>query len=312
MKEISPDKLYQLFNRSQRNTFNVIKTAPIGICITDSKGFFEMVNPAYCEFYGYREDELIGQHFTLVVPEAYRTRLSKLHDAFILGSEHQDHRQEWEVRCKNGEARTIIAEASRIEGDDGVPHKVTYIVDITQRKRLEERLKQANERLEYMAHHDELTGLLNRRQGLKRLEEELERCKRYGSALSIAMFDLDEFKTINDTYGHSVGDDVLLEVTEVVNQHLRSTDVQMRLGGEEFLILMPEIEAESAYIAVERIRQRVAEVSYSKHKLNITLSAGIASYAEASSTRLLDRADKAMYQAKQTGRNRVVIASSSP
>lgn len=311
MKEFSPDQLYQLFNRSKRNTLNVIKTAPIGICITDAKGIFEMVNPAYCEFYGYCEDELIGQHFTLVVPEAYRARLSKLHDEFIVGNEHQDLRQEWEVRCKNGEARTIIAEASRIEGDDGIPHKVTYIVDITQRKRLEERLKQANERLEYMANHDELTGILNRRQGLKRLEEELERCKRYGSTLSIAMFDLDDFKTINDTYGHSIGDDLLQEVTEVVNQHLRSTDVQIRLGGEEFLILMPEIEAESAYIAVDRIRQRVAEVPYSKHQLTITLSAGIASYVEASSTRMLDRADKAMYQAKQTGRNRIVIASSS-
>ncbi|MBR2514114.1 MAG: GGDEF domain-containing protein [Halomonas sp.] len=311
MTAISADHLYELFNRSKKNTENVIKTAPLGICITDPKGHFEMVNPAYCQFYGYREEELIGKHFTLVVPAAYRQHMAELHDAFIQGNETHELRQEWEVRCKNGETRTIIAEAARTIGDDGKPRKVTFVVDITQRKRLEERLTQANERLVYMASHDELTGLVNRRQGLKRLEEELKRCERYGSELSIAMFDLDDFKAVNDTYGHATGDGVLQEVTAKVNGQLRSTDVQVRLGGEEFLIIMPEINAQAAHTAMERIRQCVAESPCTEHKLTVTLSAGIACYVEASSTRMLDRADKAMYQAKQNGRNRVVIASSA-
>ncbi len=311
MTDFSADYLYQLVNRSKRNTENVIKTAPLGICITDPNGRFEMVNPAYCQFYGYREDELLGQHFSLVVPKAYQARMTRLHDEFMRGEEPHELRQEWEVRCKNGEKRTIIAEAARIEGDDSKPRKVTFIVDITQRKQLEERLKQVNERLAYMAHHDELTGLINRRQGLKRLEEELERCKRYGGKLSIAMFDLDNFKTVNDTYGHSTGDSVLKEVTAVVNEHLRATDYQIRLGGEEFLVIMPGIDADAAYIAIDRVRRYVAETACTNQQLNVTLSAGIACYVEASSTRMLDRADKAMYQAKQAGRNRVVIASSS-
>ncbi|KFC51550.1 response regulator PleD [Halomonas sp. SUBG004] len=310
MTSMSTDHLYQLVNRSKRNTENVIKTAPLGICITDPHGYFEMVNPAYCQFYGYREEELIGQHFTLVVPEAYRAQMRQLHDEFIHGEETHELRQEWEVRCKNGEARTIIAEAARIEGDDGQSRKVTFIVDITQRKQLEERLKQANERLEYLAHHDELTGLLNRRQGLAKLEEAIERSRRYGNPLSIVLFDLDDFKNINDTYGHSTGDSVLQALTQVVNQQLRETDFQIRLGGEEFLIIMPEVDADSARIAMERIRQEVAQTPYTEHALTVTLSAGIACYIEASSTRMLDRADKAMYQAKQAGRNRVVIAPS--
>ena len=308
MSDMNTEHLYQLVNRSKQNTENVIKVAPLGICITDPSGHFEMVNPAYCQFYGYREEELIGHHFTLVVPEAYRIQMHQLHDDFIQGNETHELRQEWEVRCKNGETRTIIAEAARIIGDDDQPRKVTFIVDITQRKRLEERLKQANERLAYMASHDELTGLINRRQGLKRLEEELERCERYGGELSITMFDLDDFKAINDTYGHGVGDIVLQEVTATVNAQLRSTDLQVRLGGEEFLIIMPEVNAQAAHIAVDRIRQCVAESPCTEHKLTVTLSAGIACYVEASSTRMLDRADKAMYQAKQAGRNRVVIA----
>jgi PAS domain S-box-containing protein len=183
-----------LVTLSPRDTANIINATPIGICITDVKGQFEVVNPAYCHFYGYEKEELIGQHFTLVVPKAYRAQLSQLHETFIAGEETQELRQEWEVRCKNGEARTIIAEAARVYGDDGAPRKVTFVVDITSRKRLEEQLKQANERLDHLAHHDQLTGIFNRRAGLMRLEEELERCQRYGSQLSVVMYDLDSFK----------------------------------------------------------------------------------------------------------------------
>ncbi|MBT2771267.1 GGDEF domain-containing protein [Halomonas sp. ISL-60] len=311
MKEISPDKLYQLFNRSKRNTENVIKAAPIGICITTPSGHFEMVNPAYCEFYGYRPEELLGQHFTQVVPEENRAILSALHDEFMRGSENQELRQEWDVVVKSGEMRTVIAEAARIEADDGEPRKVTFVIDITQRKRLEERLKQANERLDHLAHHDELTELLNRRAGLQRLEEEIKRCERYGTPFSIAMYDLDNFKAINDTYGHNSGDSVLKQITTLVSGVLRDTDLHIRLGGEEFLIIMPGVYAEEAYQGMERVRKSVAQQTFSEHQLTVTLSSGVASYAEASGTRLLDRADKAMYQAKQTGRNRVVIASSS-
>ncbi|MBL1266952.1 MAG: GGDEF domain-containing protein [Halomonas sp.] len=311
MKEISPDQLYQLFNRSKRNTENVIKAAPIGICITTPSGHFEMVNPAYCEFYGYQPEELLGQHFTQVVPEENRAVLSAMHEEFMQGNENQELRQEWDVVIKNGERRTVIAEAARIEADDGEPRKVTFIIDITQRKRLEERLKQANERLDHLAHHDELTELLNRRAGLQRLDEEIKRFKRYGTPLSIAMYDLDDFKAFNDTYGHSAGDSVLQQITTLVSEILRDTDLHIRLGGEEFLIIMPGVSAEEAYQGMERVRKSVAQKSFTEYQLTVTLSSGIASYAEGSGSRLLDHADKAMYQAKQTGRNRVVIASSS-
>ena len=305
----SPD-IHQLLDQSKRNTENVIKAAPLGICITDPHGYFEMVNPAYCDFYGYAEEELLGQHFTMLVPDANRETLHDLHDSFIEGEERHELRQEWEVIGKGGKTHTIIAEAARIIGFDGQPRKVTFIVDITQRKRLEQRLQKANERLHYLAHHDELTGLLNRRAGLQRLEQELSRSSRYGSPLSVSMFDLDNFKAINDTYGHGVGDNILQEVTAKVNETLRETDIQIRLGGEEFLVIMPEVDAENARQAMERVRSAVAEATFTQRALTVTLSAGVAGYVEASTTRLLDHADKAMYQAKQSGRNRVVVASS--
>lgn len=311
MKEISPDQIYQLFNRSKRNTENVIKAAPIGICITTPEGHFEMANPAYCEFYGYREEDVLNRHFTLVVPEESRAILSALHDDFMQGNESQELRQEWDVVTRDGEKRTIIAEAARIEGEDGKPRKVTFIIDITQRKQLEERLKLANERLDHIAHHDELTELLNRRAGLQRMGEEIQRFERYGTPFSIAMYDLDNFKAVNDTYGHAAGDVVLQEVTTLVSKALRGTDLHIRLGGEEFMIIMPGVNAEEAYLGMERAREAVANAVITEHQLTVTLSSGITSYVEGSDTRLLDRADKAMYQAKQEGRNRVVIASPS-
>lgn len=307
MKDHQPERLYQLFNRSKRNTENVIKAAPIGICITTPSGHFEMVNPAYCEFYGYQQEELLGQHFTLVVPLENRAHLSALHDDFMRGSRSQEIRQEWDVINKNGELCTIISEAARIEAEDGEPRKVTFIIDITQRKRLEERLKLANERLDHIAHHDELTGLLNRRAGLRRLDEEIKRCERYDSLFSIVIYDLDNFKSINDTYGHAIGDSVLQQTTTLVNEALRDTDLHARLGGEEFLIMMLGVNAEEAYQGMERVREMLAQTTFTDHQLTVTLSAGIASYVESSRTRLLECADNAMYQAKQTGRNRVVI-----
>ncbi|PRY65118.1 PAS domain S-box-containing protein/diguanylate cyclase (GGDEF)-like protein [Vreelandella songnenensis] len=302
------EQIYQLFTRSKRNTENIIKTAPLGICVTDPDGHFEMVNAAYCNFYGYTEEELLGKHFTLMVSPANRDQLTTLHDEFIKGDSNQELRQEWEVHGRQGDVYTIIAEAARIEGDDGRPRKVTFIVDITERKQLEERLKKANERLDHLAHHDELTGLFNRRAGLQRLEEEQQRSKRYGNALSIAIFDLDSFKAINDTYGHGIGDDALREVTELVGQTLRSTDIQVRLGGEEFLIIMPEVETQAAKRAMQRVCEAIASARFTSQQIRVTVSTGVACYAETTHRCILDRADDAMYKAKEAGGNGVVIA----
>lgn len=285
----------------QDNLPRIIRAAPLGICITNAQGLFEMVNPAYCDFYGYQESELLGQHFTLVVPEAHRARLSELHDAFIRGEIDQELRQEWEVCRKNGERRIILAEASRLEDAQGEVKKATYVVDITEQKALQQRLA-------FLASHDELTGLFNRRAGMERLDEEIHRSQRYDTPLCVCIADLDHFKRINDRHGHAVGDDVLRETAELLRQGLRASDVLVRLGGEEFLVILPGIDKSRAREAIDRLRQQIAQTTMSRPGLTLSLSAGVASWRPGETSHaLLQRADEVLYRAKAEGRNLVLV-----
>lgn len=293
--------------RGLQGSQRVIEAAPIGICITGPDGAFEMVNPAYCRFFGYSPDELLGRPFTLVVPLDQREALADLHRRFIDGDIDHELRGEWEVRLKSGEIRTVLADAVRIEDEDGRPSKVTFVVDISERKQLEQRLEVINQRLSYLATYDDLTGLYNRRAGLDRLAEELHRGHRYDSPLCVAVFDLDHFKRVNDRYGHGVGDEVLREIGELTRARLRDTDIAVRLGGEEFLMIMPGVDIAGAVQAMERLRQTLAQTPLSSQALTVTLSAGIVGFEDQTLDTLLEQADSALYRAKEKGRNRLEV-----
>ena len=163
----------QVHNRiiSSSNMFSLIKSSPLGVCITDEQGKFIFVNNAYCALYGYQADELIGQDFTIIVPQQARDELMALHHAFIHSSLEDSEqvltelRSEWTVIDRQGNPLTIIANAVLLVGKDGARSKATFVTDITQQKNAEEKLLRANRQLAYHASRDELTGLLNRRPG---------------------------------------------------------------------------------------------------------------------------------------------------
>jgi PAS domain S-box-containing protein len=133
--------LFEQWKMSGDLIMAIVQSTPSGICITDEQGFFEFVNPAYCAIYGYQLDELIGKHFTIVVPESHKSWLIELHDKFIAGI--NEMRGEWPVRNKSGEERFILADAVRIIGLDGRPKKVTFVSDITARKKAEDELSRS-------------------------------------------------------------------------------------------------------------------------------------------------------------------------
>jgi diguanylate cyclase (GGDEF)-like protein len=165
--------------------------------------------------------------------------------------------------------------------------------------------------IQQLAITDPLTRIFNRRQFFDLAEQEFERTRRYGRPLSIIMFDIDLFKKVNDTYGHSVGDVVLQQVAEISKRALRDVDIFARYGGEEFVILLPETTATEAQLMAERLRQLVARTTLeiNKIKVNITLSFGVVEVDDTcrDTEDLLDRSDQALYHSKGTGRNRSSI-----
>ena len=165
--------------------------------------------------------------------------------------------------------------------------------------------------VQQLAVTDSLTGLMNRRFFFLQLEKEFERARRYQKPLSLLMMDIDHFKTVNDTYGHLVGDQVLQELAWTFSNTCRKIDLVSRYGGEEFVILMPETKVEEAKIAAERLRQLIAdmEILDGDTVIHITTSMGLSTMSEniESAAVLVDCSDQAMYTAKQNGRNRVEI-----
>ena len=161
--------------------------------------------------------------------------------------------------------------------------------------------------LQEMAITDYLTGLYIRRYFMSRLQDELIRSERYNKTFSIAMVDIDKFKNINDTYGHSAGDRVLKAAGEFFKENLRQTDVVARYGGEEFVICFPETNKKVAHILAERLRKRFSRIRLDKWP-RLTISLGITTYPEDGRDieTLIKNADSAMYAAKQNGRNKVV------
>lgn len=293
----------------------LIRSTPLAICITDAEGRFQMVNAAYCKLYGYAEEELLGEEFTLVLASEHRDMMRRMHRAFIETGEDSDpligtpgSRAEWEVVNRQGKTISILAEAVRVEDDQGNVYKATFVVDISEHKTLERSLREANQRLTQIAMYDELTGLQSRHAGLDRLEAEIHEHQRYGQPLCIAVIDLDGFKQINDTHGHAIGDEILVGVAELLRQSLRESDAAVRLGGDELLLVLPGVTLDQATQAVERIRQALASTPLTSHSLEVTLSAGVAAYRDESQDTLLERADRALYRAKRRGRNRLAQA----
>lgn len=201
--------------------------------------------------------------------------------------------------------REVEAKPRRLEDGSTVWHG--FISDITAHKDLEQKLHDA-------AATDFLTGLPNRRHIMARMEQELARIQRDPAALSaVLMFDLDLFKSINDRYGHAMGDEVLKHFSGILRHELRKVDSVGRIGGEEFAIILSGADMEDAARFAERVRARLAAAPLVDGQvcMNVTVSIGIAAMlAEDSSiTNSLSRADTALYQAKQGGRDRVKIAA---
>jgi diguanylate cyclase (GGDEF)-like protein/PAS domain S-box-containing protein len=270
----------------------------------------EMVSSNVKQF-GYEAKELLSGEIpfsTIVHPDDLERITQEVTEYSASGVENFAH--EYRIVSPAGEI-FWLDDRTAIERDSGgnITHYQGVVIDITERKQIEEKLK-------YLATHDSLTRLINRSSMEEQLKNELLRADRYKHALSIFLLDLDHFKSINDTYGHQVGDAVLQKISRVIEGLIRKIDYAGRYGGEEFIIILPETSIGKAELLAERMCKQIAENSIQMEnddKLNITASIGIASFPEhgKSCGEIVSAADSAMYAAKDAGRNCVRTAKTT-
>ncbi|MCU7846013.1 MAG: EAL domain-containing protein [Candidatus Thiodiazotropha sp. (ex Monitilora ramsayi)] len=274
-----------------------------GIIVTDADRRIIEVNQAFTDITGYQLEDVIFRNprvlsSGLESPEFYH---KFWHDLETYGHWSGEIRN----RRKNGEVFTEWLSVKCVYDDNGeVANYVSILTDISQ-------LKEAEEKLRHLAHHDTLTNLPNRLYFQDRLDQALSHASRMEKRLGLLFLDLDNFKNVNDSLGHQVGDELLQRVSEQLYKSLRKHDVIARHGGDEFLVLIEDIEdpLELRHIA-DHIQENLRHpVHVNNIEFNISASIGISIYPDNGTTRdsLLRNADAAMYEAKKNGRNRVAF-----
>ncbi len=276
-------------------------------CLYDEHWTMKFVSSGCQELTGYRPEELIDNQLVafaeLVDPAGNDAILHKVEEA--IGAA-EPFSVEYQITRKDGE-RIWVWERGRGVEDNGQLVLEGIILDITERKRLEQELSR-------LATHDALTGLYNRREISRILDEEVQRAGRYDRNLAVLWIDLDHFKQVNDDFGHAAGDRVLRALSERLGDNIRAVDAIGRYGGEEFMVLLPEMDREEGRETAERLRHLVADEPFALGRdktLNLTVSIGVAVYPDQGTSveALCDAADRAMYEAKAGGRNQVRVDS---
>lgn len=271
----------------------------------DRDGSVETWNKSAERLFGYSADEMVGQDYAVLFPrdDTSDPRHRSVMAEASAGGFGDD--EGWWSRKETTRfwGSTVV---SIVEGPNG--ERAGYVVvtrDLTKKKREEDDLRNA-------ATHDFLTGLLNRRAFEEAAREEVLRWRRGRDPLSLLVIDADHFKRINDTYGHGAGDEVLRTLAAAIEDQIRDLDVAARIGGEEFVVLLPSTDLVGARACAERVRQAVEEIRITLtdgRLVRATVSIGISQLSRARNTieLLLQGADAALYEAKRRGRNCSVV-----
>jgi diguanylate cyclase (GGDEF)-like protein/PAS domain S-box-containing protein len=286
---------------SEEKFRTIAETAVDAIITANSKGEIIFWNASAEKIFGYTDEEIRGKSLTLLMPERYRydheqglKRLMATGKSKYFGKITEMHG----LRKDGSEFPLELSVAMWKAGEDISFSAI--IRDITKRKKLEQEL-------EKNATTDRLTEVFNRTKFHEIIKQEVERAKRYNQPLSMIMFDIDHFKNVNDTFGHSIGDYILKNLTQVVKENLREIDYLVRWGGEEFIIITPQTEMERAGVLAERVRKAVENYKFDIVG-RITISLGVTQFKKHDTEdTFITRTDDALYSAKRRGRNCVAV-----
>jgi diguanylate cyclase (GGDEF)-like protein/PAS domain S-box-containing protein len=302
----------QTLEESEKRYRFIVSNSPDIIYMIDHKGFFTFVNDRVHDLLGYKPEDLIGEHFSALVFEDDIELATHIFNERRTG-ERASHNVEFRLKCldrdtphKSFESNSIVIELCAMgvyqKQDESIPFLGTYGVarDISERKK-------AQELIHFQAYHDLLTKLPNRELFLDRLKLSMSHADRNESKLAVMFLDMDGFKFINDSLGHAVGDSLLQQVSNRLKKVLRDSDTVSRIGGDEFSILIPELQNrdEASLVAQKLIDGFYKPITLDSHEITISFSIGISIYPDdASNTdQLIKNADMAMYHIKGRGKN---------
>jgi diguanylate cyclase (GGDEF)-like protein/PAS domain S-box-containing protein len=285
----------------------VVESSDDAILTKDSGGVITSWNRGAERLYGYTAQEAVGSRISILEPPELQGQQEEITRQVFAGQPL--HHFVTERLRKDGSRISVSLTISPVRDANGRIVMASVIArDVTERERYEQRLR-------YLADHDQLTGLVNRRRFDEELTRELARAGRHQSTGAMLSIDIDNFKQVNDSAGHTAGDAVLVEVANLLSRRFRATDVVARLGGDEFAVLLTDVGPVQAQRTAEDLLRSLAAArpAFGGRPLRVSASIGVAPFAgdDATVHEVLVNADLAMYAAKNSGRNRVVLHSPS-
>lgn len=298
---------YRPRNTDMTNFISLLLSGTWQFCVrVDFEGEIKEIFHLSTDELGYRENDLLKMKFSILFDEYYLKDKN-----FELTHWLSEQNQNFQIRLKDKLNRSIPFILSVHPFFDYFQDLNGYIVigrenrEVDRLQKLTSQLNNSNAQLRDLSTRDSLTKIFNRYKLMEELETEIFKVNRYSAKLSIIMFDLDHFKTVNDTYGHDVGDYVLISVVNCVKAHLREGDVFARWGGEEFIVLCKSATKTQACDLAERLRDHIENMPLDKVG-NVTASFGATQFYDSdNSETILKRVDENLYKAKSSGRNRI-------
>jgi diguanylate cyclase (GGDEF)-like protein/PAS domain S-box-containing protein len=304
------EKITRALRESELKFFSLVNQSLVGITIIED-GKFSYANVKFNEIFGYCAEEVRGLGVLDIVIACDRPRVAE-NIQKRLHAESATPKYVFRGLRKNGEAIDVEVHISTME-IGGKPALIGLLMDVTERTRAEHEVQVLQEKLRDQSTHDALTGLYNRRYLEDTLGQELVSAKRHGYQVSVIMSDVDHFKAVNDRYGHLAGDEVLRVFGALLKRHARGSDVYCRYGGEEFLLVLPQMTQDSAVERAEQLRKALVAgpIPSGAFAIEVTASFGVATYPGDGRTgdELIAAADHALYAAKAAGRNRVHVST---
>jgi diguanylate cyclase (GGDEF)-like protein/PAS domain S-box-containing protein len=312
--------LYRNIAKSEEMMRKLLDSIPDLVLVSDTEGNINFTSKSIHSILGYNtvKDNVPDNVLKLIVDEQVENALFNMKRIM----QEEIGPVEYRYKKKDGTLIDMDVNSTVLTDETKVPFGLVFVArDITERKKAEDILTKSKEEIEKInkklissykllkekSVHDGLTGLYNHQYIIELLEVEIKKVNKTRDDLCLMMLDIDQFKNVNDTYGHQAGDMVLNKVATIITESIRETDYAGRYGGEEFMVILPSLNIKKAILVAERIRLKIQNYTYSIEGLKVTISIGLTSFGKEDAISFISTVDKLLYLAKENGRNRLEI-----